>query len=231
MFKILIAIIVILLLAGSAVSWYYFAPKKERPDFKRKRILCLGDSITFGAGVIRRRSQESYPAILQSLVPKDYQVLNYGISGATSSHHSDQPYKESFMKAAIEASPDILIFMLGTNDSKPQNWNAEEYEKSLHQRLEPFIKKQTRIYVMTCPHAYSVDGKPIVFDISDEVIETGITPIIRRYAKEKDLGLIDLLSETEGHEDWFMDGVHPNKTGNENIAHCIFDQLKNDGCF
>ena len=125
----------------------------------------------------------------------------------------------------------ILIFMLGTNDSKPQNWNAKEYENSLHRRLQPFLESQTKVYVLTCPHAYSVNGKPIVYDIRNEVIKAETVPIIRRTAKEKNLGLIDLFSETEGHEDWFMDGVHPNKDGNEKIAHFIFDQLKNDGCF
>lgn len=42
----------------------------------QKKIMVLGDSVTFGWGV---NDGESYPAQLQRLLGQDYQVLNYGV--------------------------------------------------------------------------------------------------------------------------------------------------------
>ena len=47
-----------------------------------KRVACVGDSITFGAGV-KNRAENCYPAQLQKLLGSDYQVRNFGNSGST----------------------------------------------------------------------------------------------------------------------------------------------------
>src|SRR3989344_3134093 len=43
-----------------------------------KKILILGDSMTFGYGV---EQEESYPEILETLLGKDYTVINSGVGG------------------------------------------------------------------------------------------------------------------------------------------------------
>jgi len=43
----------------------------------RPRMLLLGNSYTFGAGV---SDQEAYPAVLASLLP-EWEILNFGVSG------------------------------------------------------------------------------------------------------------------------------------------------------
>lgn len=58
----------------------------------KKRILCIGDSITFGAGVIYSRWRNAFPVMLEKMLGHEFQVLNYGISGATLLDEGDMPY-------------------------------------------------------------------------------------------------------------------------------------------
>ena len=73
----------------------------------------------------------SYPAQLQAWLGQEYQVRNFGVSGATLLKNGDRPYwKEPEFSQVLDFNPDIIIIKLGTNDSKPQNWKfAEEFEQ------------------------------------------------------------------------------------------------------
>ncbi len=46
------------------------------------RVACVGDSITFGAGV-KERNKNSYPKVLAGLLGEKYDVRNFGVNGAT----------------------------------------------------------------------------------------------------------------------------------------------------
>ena len=58
------------------------------------RIACCGDSITYGTG-IPDRATNSYPAQLQALLGANYDVRNFGRSGARVTQSSSNPYKGS----------------------------------------------------------------------------------------------------------------------------------------
>ena len=89
-------------------------------------VACVGDSITEGIGATRA-DQYSYPAQLQGLLGEGYAVHNYGASGMTLLAEGDYPYIRQERYAASLACPcDAVILMLGTNDSKPQNWRLQE---------------------------------------------------------------------------------------------------------
>jgi len=80
------------------------------------RIACVGDSITYGAG-IKGRVTKSYPAQLQELLGATYNVGNFGVSGRTLLKKGDKPYWENkAYKNALDFKPDIVIIKLGTND-------------------------------------------------------------------------------------------------------------------
>lgn len=87
--------------------------------FKNKKgkipILCLGESTTFGIGVIRGKD---YPSRLNELLDKKYPdkflVYNRGIPGITSSQIASQI--KQFMK---ETNPDLVILLSGANEYDP----------------------------------------------------------------------------------------------------------------
>ena len=62
---------------------------KVLPD--RKHIACIGDSITFGAGVMGRESL-TWEHFLNEIIGNKYQVINYGVSGRTLQDEGDMPY-------------------------------------------------------------------------------------------------------------------------------------------
>ena len=116
------------------------------------RIACVGDSITYGAG-ISHIAKNSYPARLQSLLGKHYQVKNYGASGYTMQKAADYPYWEhpNFQKS-MDFQPDIVLLMLGTNDGKTYNWvSAETFISDYKEMILRYqaLDSNPKIYLMT----------------------------------------------------------------------------------
>ena len=150
------------LAVSTAYNLYCWLPHREKPNRLKHRVLCIGDSITFGAGVIYTRWRDSYPAFLKRMLGKQYQVLNYGISGATAQVGTDHPYNAAFRAAAARTESELCIFLLGTNDSKQHNWNAEGYETAVKGWIGEMKRfaSHPRILLAVPPAAFSVDGRP-----------------------------------------------------------------------
>jgi len=86
---------------------------KEFPIKKplgEKRIICVGDSYTYGWGV---DDAQTYPARLQNLINKDFEnikVINYGCNGHTILHEADL-----IKKYGPKLSPDYVIVATSIN--------------------------------------------------------------------------------------------------------------------
>ena len=230
MWWIILVIVLIILLAFSAFyALHLYVPQPPRIKKNKKHISCIGDSITYGAGVILTKDFHSYPALLQKLVGKDYQVINYGYSGRTLLSSGDHPYvKEKQYQASINLNGDVYLIMLGTNDSKPHNWNKGKYESELKNLIKSYknLPNKPNVIVMIPPKAFPVKGM-IKFDIDDETIKNEIIPIINKVANELDAQTINLYSLTESKPELFIDGVHPNKKGNIFISNYVFEKISN----
>src|SRR5436305_104320 len=93
-------------------------------------VACVGDSITAGTGA--SSTSKNYPGDLQGLFGSSVKVSNFGHSGATMLSTGNTPYVKqseytsatSFVSGAGANAVVDVIIMLGTNDSKPVNWNA-----------------------------------------------------------------------------------------------------------
>lgn len=85
------------------------------------KVACVGNSITYGAG-IQNRELNSYPAQLNMFLGEEYEVKNFGVSATTLLGQGDNPYSSTEVyRQSLEYRPDIVFIKLGTNDSKPQN--------------------------------------------------------------------------------------------------------------
>lgn len=201
-------------------------PRKEKAFLGKKRIACVGDSITFGTGVIWNRKRDAWPYQLGRLLGEKYQVVNYGISGASVQKESDKPYRADFMKNVEQMETEAVILMLGSNDSKACNWNSEQFEKAYSEAIERLKASTKNLYVMIPPKAFVVRfRRKVKFGIRNEVIRDEINPIILRLSKTHNVPVIDLYQLTEDYPEYFEDGVHPNKLGNKVIAKHVFYQL------
>lgn len=198
---------------------------------KRVKVACVGDSLTYGSGVLKTRETNSYPAKLQKKLGSSYNVLNFGLRNATASLAGDLPYLQSEEYArSLESNPDIVILMLGTNDSKIDNWSPEEYEKGLRDILESYINLEScpSVYLVRSPYCFAVDGSDIAeYTIQPQVVRDEIGAIAKDLADEENVSFIDLYSVTEGlNELYTSDGIHFNKKGYELISSNIFANIE-----
>jgi len=189
------------------------------------RVACLGNSITFGSGV-ENRSINNYPNQLQRLLGVGYEVQNYGVSGATLLNLGDKPYmKEWAYKEALQAKPEVLIIKLGTNDSKPQNWDEYKsyFVRDYKSLINSFKNVNPNVKVFICLPV-PVFGE--AFGIREKVLQNEILPLVKQIAKEENAFIIDLNTPLLSHPEYFPDKIHPNAAGAKVLADLVFESLK-----
>ena len=212
------------------------APKKEAI-----KVACIGNSITDGHG-IDMATAYGYPAELQKILGENYWVKNFGVSGRTMLNKGDMPYMEELAwKDAQAFKPDVVVIKLGTNDTKPQNWQyASEFKKDLEQMittLRPDLaqtakkkNKKAKAAAPAKPEIYLCTPIPALktsWDISDSIIVNGIIPIQQEVAKEYGLQIIDLHTLFAGDSDKMLDdGIHPDGKGARRIAEIVSGAIK-----
>ncbi len=186
------------------------------------RVACIGNSITDGHG-IDMATVNGYPAQLQQLLGSGYQVRNFGVSARTMLNKGDHPYmKELAWRDAKAFRPDVAIIKLGTNDSKPENWQyGSEFEQDLRQMLAEL--KGAKIYLCTPIPAFKS-----TWNISDSVIVNNIIPIIQKVAKKEKLQVVDLHTLFADPALVQGDGIHPNEKGARHMAEIIADAIAKD---
>lgn len=189
------------------------------------KVACVGDSITDGDG-LQDRKTEAYPAILSTILGIDYEVINFGKSGATLLKSGDWPYwvKPAF-KEAMDFNPDIVIIQLGSNDSKPQNIPSfpGEYVNDLRAMVDSFQSLPSNPQIYLCKPIPSFANR---FHINDTVLCSEAIPAIDQVAFEKKCKVIDLHAAFIYKPQFFPDGVHPDKTGAIEIAACVAKSIK-----
>ena len=98
----------------------------------KKHVLCFGDSNTYGYcadphdcadGGIRFNEDERWPCVLQKLLGDEYLVIEEGLPGRTTVftdplHESMDALSVAYPILMSHANLDLLIIMLGTNDTK-----------------------------------------------------------------------------------------------------------------
>ena len=183
------------------------------------KVACIGNSITEGDGV-KDRAKDSYPAQMQQILGSDYHVRNFGVSGRTLLRKGDYPYwNETAFQEAKDFQPNIVIIKLGTNDSKPQNWQyADDFVKDYQVFIDEFQALDSKPTIYLC---YPVPAFAIQWGINNEIITKEIMPKIDEVAASKELKIIDLYAALEGKGEYFPDDIHPNEAGAKIIAETI----------
>ncbi len=115
------------------------APELPKPG-RRQRVVCFGDSVTFGYGVA---DDETYPARLgQALARHDVDVVNAGVTGYSS---------HQVLRLAARVLPvidaDVATLCVGWNDSTLRPVDDREYERRLRETMTvDALLERSRIY-------------------------------------------------------------------------------------
>lgn len=167
------------------------------------RVACVGDSITYGMG-----SKVPYPSHLQTLLGPDWDVGNFGVSGRTLLRKGDFPWwNEAACTNAVAFDPDVVIIMLGTNDTKPQNWVYKDDFISDYTMLIDLFSDACVYLCSPCPVP-----DPGNWGINDSNVQQEIK-MINRLAADKGLELIDMHEALADRPELLPDRVHPNTEG------------------
>ena len=203
-----------------------------QPKDGQIKVACVGDSITYGHSVSNWK-ENNYPKVLQELLGEDYHVANFGVSGACVNSKGNKPYiKRTIYEESINYDADILLFMLGSNDSKPKNWvDTEYFLKQYEELLDSYLEKENKpkIFIGICSKSYYLNDNQsglAKYSIRPEIVD-GIAEAIKTKYSNEDVVLVDIHELTSAHPEWFeKDGIHPNKDGAKSIANVFADAIK-----
>lgn len=207
-----------------SVYWYFKIEKSE----DALKIACVGDSITFGHGIEGRsygRKIWCYPSRLNRMLGKNYSVKNFGKNGATVLVDGDIPYiNQPEYARARSFEPDIVVLMLGTNDSKPHNWKSgARFREDYLTLLKSFadLPSTPRIVIGIPLPVFS--DEPVIdkYTVKDEIV-----PEIKEIAQIHGVTVIDFNKIFEGKGDLVPDYVHPNRKGHRLMAKSVRDVIE-----
>ena len=152
----------------------------------KKHIVCLGDSNTHGYcadpndcadGGDRFNEQERWTCLLQSALGDNYVVLEEGLSGRTSVftdplHESMDAVSVAYSVLMTHEPVDLLIIMLGTNDTK-ERFAANA--PAIAVGMERLIKKckSVECWGNHAPNILVVCPPPLGEGFHDEVMGNG----------------------------------------------------------
>ena len=228
---IFILIAVYCILAGLGIFGIFFGFTDIHFHRRRKedciRVACVGDSVTNGCW-LPNCFTKSYPSVLQRLLGPGYQVENYGLNDRTVAKSDDVSYmREPENVRSRLLKPDIVVILLGSNDSRTKNWtDRETFHKAYGLLADRYLNLpyKPRVLICTPPREYQY-GRRERFKIIPENLEI-VAEEIRKTAAEKNLELVELYDRFEGLNKYFaVDGIHPDKRGAILIAETVAGQI------
>jgi acyl-CoA thioesterase-1 len=190
----------------------------------RTRIACLGDSITFGSTLADPKTQ-SYPARLAELLGGAYEVRGFGVRGATLLRGGDKPFRDQpELGAARDFAPDVVVVLLGTNDSKPHNIGPRpaEFVRDYVELARDISRWPSHPKLLAASPPPAFPGR---WAITDVALARDIAPKVEEAARLSGIGFVDLRAALAGRDELFPDKVHPDEAGALRIAEVVRDAL------
>ena len=194
--------------------------QKKTPDTKEdggtmQTIVAVGDSLTAGYGL---DESAAYPALLEKKLQAagyNYQVVNAGVSGETSSGTLSR------MDWIITLAPDIVVLETGANDGL-RGIDPQVTKENIRKILQ--LLKDKDVVVLLA-------GMKMVWNLGPAYVAQ-FNAIYPRLAKEFDVIFMPFFLKGMAMKPalTLSDGVHPNAQGykiiTENIYPCVVQAIK-----
>jgi len=215
--RILLLFIAVLFISSSAFSQGYHV-----------RLGTIGNSITHGIA-LPSPSTQAFPVLLNEMLEGVYgdtcRVSNFGLTTTTMLKSGDVSYWDTrHFKEYLTMAPEICFIMLGTNDTKPQNWDvyADEFIDDYLAMIDTIkVRNPTTRFIL----AYPPPAYEIKWGIRDSIVANGIIPAIDSIAKLMDVEIMDFYYPLLDSAHLFPDMIHPGIEGNVLMAEMLLDRI------
>lgn len=202
-----------------------------------KRILCFGDSNTYGYkpdGSGRFDENIRWTARVQQRLGEEYQIIEEGLCGRTSIFQDELRADRrgvDIVGTLVEShNPiDIFVVMLGTNDCKTK---YKATSKAIANGVEQVIKQaqaraseEMKILVISpiiLGKGVGEEGYDIEFDLHSEEVSAGLPAEYEKMAKENHFYY---LVASEYAASSVTDREHLDEEGHEKLADAIYHKL------
>lgn len=204
----------------------------------KKRILCFGDSNTWGAradGNGRYDEETRWTCRLQKLLGDDYTVVEEGHNGRTTVW--DDPVENrmagiTYLWPCLESQAplNLVIIMLGTNDLKPRfGVQAHDIAQSAG-RLVDMVQKSSFGPGNTAPKVLLVSpiwaepspSYPHLFDEAAAVKSRQFAPVFQAFAEIFGCAFFDAASVASPDP---LDGIHLDPKGHAALANALYQKV------
>lgn len=198
--------------------------RKTMKSGKEVKIVCYGDSITYGFEDVKNAPYHPYPQTLETLLIKKYKnqnisVINEGHGGWRSDHAVNKA-----TELVLSQKPDVVLLDFGINDAYSDF--TEAYFKKKMIELVKSVKKDGALVVILSPTPINTNKSNIV---------KAYIPILEAIAKEQKVLYFDLhnailkrtIKEKKKLSDILPDNIHFSNEYYAWIAEEIFKFLNN----
>ena len=193
------------------------------------KVACVGNSVTYGYG-LDRPEVNAYPAQLQRLLGDEFEVGNFGKSGATLLNKGHRPYmQQEEFKKAIAFAGDRVIIHLGLNDTDPRNWPnyRDEFVSDYLSLIDSFRLVNPKCKIAIC-RMTPISNRHQRFESGTREWYWQIQKSIEEIAEIANVSLIDLQEGLYNRPDLLPDALHPNIEGAGIIASKVYCALTGD---
>lgn len=206
-----------------------------------KKIVCIGDSITYGYTIQNR--MDTYPSVLEGLFRdkgQNVEVINCGKSSSyvispdkRTDGKSEQlwyPNTTEYQRSLV-CGADTVVIMLGTNDCRcfTSSEVKEEFKSDLASLIRTYqgLDSVKNVYVVSSPPAYSSA-------IVNYAMDGRVQELQKQVAEETGARFIDLYSLIFDDITWDLtclagDKLHPTSTGAAMMANAIYSGITGSG--
>jgi len=210
------------------------------------KIVAFGDSTTAFRGSIKKVYSQRVAEALPDHGISAW-VVNSGVGSSTTRHA-----RSRFDRDVLAHHPDVVIIMLGANDSAIDVWkdppateprvSREEYADNLSFFCKTLKTQGAKVILMTpTPFRWTAKlkqlyGKP-PYDANDpngfSAPLAEYCEIMRKIAREEELTLIDLFQAFQDYDrvdgqsvdELLLDGMHPNDLGHKLVADLLVPEI------
>ncbi len=218
------------------------------------RVMCVGNSITFGSGTAGVSIKDAYPIRLNMLLGKRFWVWNGGRIGdwmqrktfPNAGTYKSYITEKAQMDTLFIRKPHYITIKLGTNDSRINWWKTADYISSyqyfidtLYNNMNPKPKfvliKPLPAWKVNNTWPFPPTGESGTNGINGDIIRDSVVPALQVVATSRSsavVGVSDMYTpflSALGTLVATSDGVHPGRIGHDTIAHVLYRTLVTAG--